>query len=236
MVGQITLFKRLTGCKIFEYKWRKLMKLFVKPVLLLALLFSFSASVMAQPELYVEGTHYTALAEPVRTADLNTIEVTEIFWYGCAHCYAFEPLITSWESSLPADVAFVRSPGMWNGLMETHAQIYYTAEALGVFDQTHSAAFDEIHQRGNYLQTEEQVRAFFVTKDVDPADFDKTWNSFSVTSAVKKANTRMSEYGIRGVPNMVVNGKYRVSVGEGIATQADMLKVVDFLVEKERSS
>lgn len=212
------------------------MKLLVKSLLLLTALFSFSAAVNAQPSLYVEGTHYVELASPVRTANPNKIEVSEIFWYGCAHCYAFEPLIHSWEENLSSDVAFVRSPGIWNSLMTTHAQIYYAAEALGVLNETHNAAFDEIHQRGNYLQTEEQVKEFFVSKGVNPVDFDRTWSSFTVTSAVKRAESRMSEYGVQGVPNMVVNGKYRVSVGKGVSTQADMLKVIDFLVEKERTN
>ena len=105
------------------------MKNLLKPLFLLALLFAGTA--MAQPALYIEGTHYEALDKPVRTADPNKIEVAEVFWYGCPHCYAFEPLLESWVGKLPSDVAFVRSPGMWNSMMETHAQIYYVEQALG---------------------------------------------------------------------------------------------------------
>jgi len=194
-----------------------------------------AATVSAQPSLYVEGTHYEIIANPVRTADPNKIEISEIFWYGCPHCYAFEPLITSWEEKLPSDVAFVRSPGMWNQTMEIHAQIYYAAEALGVTGKIHDVAFNEIHQRRNYLQTEDAIKDMFVSQGVAPADFDKAWKSFSVSSAVKRANTRMRDYGVRGVPSIVVNGKYLVSVGGAVPTQTDMLKIVDFLVQKERS-
>lgn len=201
-----------------------------------ALLFGLliPAAVLAQPSLYVEGTHYVTLAEPVRTVDPNKIEVTEVFWYGCPHCYAFEPLIESWEKNLPDDVVFVRSPGMWNQLMEVHAQIFYTAETLGAFDKIHGPAFRAIHQQGNYLQTEEEVQALFVANGVAAADFQKAWKSFGVSSSVKKARSNMSAYGIRGVPNLVVNGKYRIT-GDGTTSQADMLKIVDFLVNKERS-
>ncbi len=209
------------------------MKTLLKPFLLLALL--FTSSVFAQPSLYVEGTHYETIAKPVRTADPAKIEVAEVFWYGCPHCYAFEPLLESWMAKLPADVAFVRSPGMWNAMMETHAQIYYVAQNLGVLDKTHEVVFDAIHQKQNYLQTPEAVRALFVEQGVDPAAFDKAWASFGVTSAVKQAGTRMREYGVNGVPNLIINGKYRVSAGDAVATQADMLKVADFLIAKERS-
>src|SRR5690606_17074826 len=123
-------------------------------------------------------------------------EVVEVFWYGCQHCYAFEPLIESWTASLPSDVVFVRSPGMWNELMEVHAQIFYTAQTLDVLDSIHADAFNAIHQKGNYLQTQDEVRALFVSKGVDPAEFDKAWSSFSVTSAVKSAGTRMRDYGV----------------------------------------
>jgi thiol:disulfide interchange protein DsbA len=204
-----------------------------KIALLLGLL--LPAALMAQPSLYVEGTHYVTLDKPVRTVDPNKIEVTEVFWYGCPHCYAFEPLIEGWEANLPEDVVFVRSPGMWNQLMEVHAQIYYTAETLGVFDKIHPAAFRAIHQQGNYLQSEAEVAALFAAHGVSAADFEKAWKSFGVSSSVKKARSNMSAYGIRGVPNLVVNGKYRIT-GDGTTSQADMLKIVDFLVAKERSA
>jgi protein dithiol oxidoreductase (disulfide-forming) len=211
------------------------MKAFIKPLAILALLVPFAVSINAQPALYVEGTHYEALPEVVRTADPNKVEVTEVFWYGCPHCYAFEPLIENWESGLQSDVAFVRSPGMWNALMEIHAQIYYVAEELGVLDKTHDLTFNAIHQQGNYLQTQEEVRALFATEGVDPAEFDKVWTSFGINSKVKKANTNMRAYEVRGVPSLIVNGKYRVSAGGAVETQADMLNVVNFLIEKERS-
>ena len=211
------------------------MKLFSKFTLLAALFMGVVATVNAQPALYVEGTHYETIASPVRTADPNKIEVTEIFWYGCPHCYAFEPLISSWEEKLPSDVAFVRSPGMWNQTMEIHAQIFYAAEALGVTVKVHDVAFNEIHRNRNYLQTEDVVKDMFVNAGVAPDAFDNAWKSFSVTSAVKRAGTRMRDYGVRGGPSMVVNGKYLVSVGGPVATQTDLLKIVDFLVQKEKS-
>ena len=83
---------------------------------------------------------------------------------------------------------------------------------------------------------EEVQQLFAEVADVDAADFERTWSSFSVTSAVSRANTRMRDYGIRGVPAMVVNGKYLISVGDAVTSQADMLKVAEFLIAKERAS
>lgn len=212
------------------------MKTLSKSLFALVLLFSGAAAALAQPALYIEGTHYETIDEPVRTVDPNKIEVTEVFWYGCPHCYAFEPLLDSWVAKLPSDVVFVRSPGMWDELMKTHAQIFYTAMELKVFDKVHPVAFNEIHQKRNYLQTPEAIREIFVAQGVAAADFDKAWASFQVNSAVRQADTRMRAYGVRGVPNLIVNGKYRITTGEGVPTQADMLKVAEYLIEKERNS
>ncbi len=209
------------------------MKFLSKSLILLAFLGASAA--FAQPSLYVEGVHYELIAEPVRTEDPNKIEVAEVFWYGCPHCYAFEPLINSWTEKLPSDVAFVRSPGMWNAMMETHAQIYYVAQALDVLDKVHSVAFDEIHQKKNYLDNDQAVKAMFVAQGVSPENFDKTWGSFAMTSAVKKAGTRMRDYGVSSVPCLVVNGSYLVTINDSVITQADMLKVADYLIGKERN-
>jgi thiol:disulfide interchange protein DsbA len=210
------------------------MKFLSKSLILLALL--GAGTVLAQPALYVEGTHYEAIEEPVRTEDPSKVEVTEVFWYGCPHCYAFEPLINSWAEKLPADVNFVRSPGMWNAIMETHAQIYYVAQALGVLDKIHSVAFNEIHQKRNYLDTEKAVKEMFLAQGVSAEDFDKTWGSFAMTSAVKKAGTRMRDYGVSSVPCLVVDGKYLITINDSVNTQAEMLKVADFLIAKEKKS
>ena len=213
------------------------MKVITRTSLLLAAALAFmAAAVNAQPAMYVEGTHYQEISDPVRTVDPSKIEVTEVFWYGCPHCYAMEPLIENWEQGLAEDVVFVRSPGMWNEMMETHAKIYYVAEELGALDKIHGAAFDAIHQRGNYLQTEEAVRQFFVAQGVDPAEFDEAWSSFGINSAVRQAGARMRDYGVRGVPSLVVNGKYLITAGGAVPTQQDMLEIADYLVQQERAA
>lgn len=212
------------------------MKVLLKPFLLALTLLAISTSVLAQPARFIEGTHYDALDAPVRTVDPNKIEVVEVFWYGCTHCYSFEPLLENWEANMPDDVVFVRSPGMWNAMMQTHAQLYYTAVALGKIEETHNDIFDEILLRGNYLQSEAAAKAYFASKGVSGDEFDAAWNSFSVTSDVNRASTRMREYGVRSTPNIIVNGKYRIVSNQAVPTQTDILEVVDYLVEMERNN
>ncbi len=202
-------------------------------VLILAPL-AFSA--LAQPARFVEGTHYVVLPTPVKTNDPAKIEVVEVFWYGCSHCFRFEPLIENWEASLAEDVDFVRFPGMWNDLMKVHAQAFFTAEALNVLDKVHSPMFDAINVQGNRLQNEQQLSAFFVQYGVTAEQFSTAFNSFGVRTKVNQAEAKMREYQVRSTPNMVVNGKYLISTGEAVLTQQDMLEVVNFLIEKERTA
>jgi len=191
-------------------------------------------SSFAQIERFVAGTHYTELAAPANTNDSSKVEVLEVFWYGCSHCFRFEPLIANWEATMPSDVDFGRFPAMWNGLMEVHAQVYYTAEAMDALDVVHEHVFNAINIEGNRLQNEGQIGALFAKYGINEDEFAKSFNSFSVRTKVNQAKQRMQAYEIRSTPNMIVNGKYLVATGQSVLTQADMLDVVDFLVEKER--
>jgi len=203
-------------------------------ILTFALLMPLAFSSFGQIEKYVAGTHYTELRAPVNTKDSSKVEVLEAFWYGCSHCFRFEPLIANWEAEMPADVDFVRFPAMWNALMKIHAQVYYVAEALDALEVVHDPIFNAINVEGNRLQNEKQIGDLFVKHGIDQAAFTAAFNSFSVRTKVNQAEKRMQDYEIRSTPNMIVNGKYLVTTGENVPTQVDMLEVVDFLVEKER--
>ena len=203
-------------------------------VLTFALLMPLAFSSFAQIEKFIAGTHYIELSAPVNTNDSSKVEVLEVFWYGCSHCFRFEPLIANWEAVMPADVDFGRFPAIWNGLMEVHAQVYYTAEAMDALGVVHEQVFNAINIEGNRLQNEGQIGALFTKYGINEDDFTKSFNSFSVRTKVNQAKQRMEAYEIRSTPNMIVNGKYLVATGQSVSTQVDMLEVVDFLVEKER--
>lgn len=210
-----------------------MMKSFKQLLLAIAML-TLAAGVYAQPERYVAGTHYTELPAPVRTANPDKIEVIEAFWYGCGHCFRFEPILNHWVESLPGDVDFQRFPAQWNQLMQIHAQVYYTAEALGVLDTTHEPTFNAINLEGNSLQNEKQIGALFAKYGVDEDQFKAAFNSFSVRTKVNQGQKKMQDYQIRSTPNMIVNGKYLIVTGEAVPSQEEMLNVVDFLISKER--
>lgn len=182
---------------------------------------------------YQAGIHYQVIANPVRTLDPSKIEVTEVFWYGCGHCYHFAPLLAAWEQEQPADVLVRHSPAIWEDVMATHARLYYTAKALGKLDEMHLAIFDAMHKGGKRLAAEDEIAKLFANYGVDEETFHNTFNSFGVRSQVKQADARQRSYGVASTPTLVVNGRYRIS-GLNLEGQAEMLKVADFLINKIR--
>ncbi|MEE4186178.1 MAG: thiol:disulfide interchange protein DsbA/DsbL [Gammaproteobacteria bacterium] len=183
---------------------------------------------------FSEGSHFRRMtASQGTSSNPDKIEVAEIFWYGCNHCYNFDPMIEDWKASQPSDVAFVRIPVIWSPTHQEHARLMYTAEALGVLDQAHEAIFASFHQQGNTLAKEADIVKLFASLGVDEAAFREAYNSFGVTSAVKRAENLTRRYGIRSVPTIVVNGKY-VTEGDGIKSYGDLLDVTNELVERER--
>ena len=202
----------------------------------IVMFFSLSSNGYGQIERFVAGTHYQELANPVNTNDSAKVEVIEAFWYGCSHCFRFEPLIVNWEENAPDYVDFQRFPALWNGLMKVHAQVYYAAEALDAVETLHEHIFNAINVERNMLQNDQQISALFEEHGISAADFERAFNSFSVRTKVNQAEKRMNDYGIRSTPNMIVNGKYLVTTSENVRTQQEMLDIVDFLVEKERAS
>ena len=187
------------------------------------------------------GKTYVELSNAVPVAVPGKIEVVELFWYGCPHCFAFEPTINPWVEKLPADVNFVRIPAMFGGIWDVHGQLFLTLEAMGVEDKVHKAVFETIHKAflndksGNLLKTPEEMAEFLAAQGVDKDKFLSTYNSFAVAGAVQKAKDKAKAYQISGVPTMVVDGKYRFDLGTaGGPEQA--LNVADQLIAKERAA
>jgi thiol:disulfide interchange protein DsbA len=184
---------------------------------------------------YSEGKHFRRMTTSQGTSSApDKIEVAEVFWYGCPHCFNFDPVLKTWSQDLPADVAFIKVPVIWNPTNQVHARLMYTAEALDILDEAHDAIFKSIHQDGNMLTDEADMVALFAQFDIDEESFKETYKSFGVTSAVKRAENLTRRYGIRSVPVLVINGKYATD-GTDIKTFGDMIDVTNELIERERS-
>ena len=164
----------------------------------------------------------------------SKIEVAEVFWFGCNHCYALEPYIARWKKDMSSDVAFLKSPATWNEMLKTHANIYYTAKALGIEQQFVPAAFNTIQNEGRMLTGGTELEYYFKGFDIERDKYKAVSTSFGVRNAVDQADKKMKQWQVTGVPSLIVNGKYRVSASRSVRTD-QLFDVVDFLIEKERN-
>ncbi|UFH49417.1 thiol:disulfide interchange protein DsbA/DsbL [Pseudomonas sp. KNUC1026] len=201
----------------------------------LALVSLFGLAGMANAADIEAGKQYTVLESPVPVSQPGKIEVVELFWYGCPHCYAFEPYINPWIEKLPADVNFHRIPAMFGGIWDVHGQMFLTLETMGVEHSVHTAVFDAIHKEHKMFKTPEEMADFVATKGVDKNKFLETYNSFALKGIVAKYKQLAVAYGVTGVPTMIVNGKYRFDLGSAGGPE-EILKVADTLIEKERQA
>lgn len=206
----------------------------VKRWVLLLLVIPMAAC--AQPDApYKEGEHYEELSSPVATSDTSKIEVVELFWYGCPHCYVFEPAVEAWASKIPADVNFVQMPAVLNKTWELHARAYYAAKTLGVLNETHRALFDAIHKERQPLFTQQALATFYTRYGVSEDDFDKAFKSFPVSAQISRDKKAQRDYRATGVPLIIVNGKYKVSASMKAGADG-LFEVVNYLIAKERSA
>lgn len=180
-----------------------------------------------------EGIEYKTISPRVSNhIDDNKIEVVEMFWYGCSHCFAFEPALHQWLKTKPKNVNFVRVPAVFNPTWGLHARAYYTAEVLGVLEKTHQAMFDAMHIKKLKMASTDELANFYAKHGVSKEAFIETFNSFAVDTKVRRAADLSRSYGIDGVPSLIVNGKYRTS-GSLAGGRDGMLKVVDHLIKLE---
>jgi thiol:disulfide interchange protein DsbA len=185
--------------------------------------------------LKAESVGYETLSPAQPTHNPDKIEIIEFFWYGCPHCYSFEPLLEQWVKSLPKNVEFIRQPAVFSDLWGKHAKAYFTAEALGVVDKVHADLFDAIQNKKQNLETEDQLAKFFVAHGVNETEFRNAYNSFLVDSKMRQATATASRYGVTGVPAIIVNGKYKTN-GPLAGSHEKMIEVINQLIKQESAA
>jgi thiol:disulfide interchange protein DsbA len=166
------------------------------------------------------------------------VEVVEVFWLGCPHCYALEPYIQSWLKNKPEYIEFVRVPVMWGPVHRAHAKLYYTLVALNRQDLLQKA-FETIQQQHQMLvaasddDTLKAQLAFAKDNGISPDKFTAAYNSFSVASNLQRAEQLTQRYHVEGVPLMVIDGKFTTDVSKA-GGPSNLLAIVDDLAAAER--
>ncbi len=198
-------------------------------IAIFVLLFSIAS---AYAEQFNEGVEYEVLKTPVTTSNPDKVVVTEVFWYGCPHCFRFEPYLDEWKKSLPENVVLEQVPSVLNTSWKENARAFFALQMMGETEKTHKKIFEAIHLQRKRLNSEDTMAAFVKTLGVDEKQFRDNYHSFPVDTMVRKSLQKERKYGHNGVPAVIVNGKYRTSASQA-GSNARAIQVVDYLVKKE---
>lgn len=202
----------------------------MKKIIFAAALMLLTTTAWAQ---YDAGIDYLELPQAVPTeVPAGKVEVRELFWYGCPHCYHFEPHLEEWKKTKPAAAQFVRMPATLNPSWGNHARMFYAIQAMGLEDKLHPLIFTAVHEQRRRLNNLRSMTSFVESQGVDPEAFKKAYNSIEVNLQMSRGNELQPKYNVRGVPAVIVAGKYVVS-GSLAGTYEKMLDIMNYLVNKE---
>ena len=190
----------------------------------------------------VEGRHYQVINPPLASTP-GKIEVVEFFWYGCPHCYAFEPAIEAWAKQLPADVAFRKVHVAFRANVKIHQRMFFALEALGKEAAVRQAIFNAMHQQGLALDDAKSQAKFLSPLGIDPVKYQEAYNSFGVVTKCQQAEKLSEAYRIDGVPCIGIGGRFLTSPGQAGGGQRlaehelgqKALQITDFLIQRVRS-
>ncbi len=207
-------------------------------ILLPFLLFQvFAIATASARPAYRLGVHYDVIDPPQRVfaRAKGAVEVVEVFWYGCRSCYAIQKVLSDWRLGQRAAIEFFRLPAVTEEAMMPMARAFFSARQLGVDEQMHTPLFTAIHAFRQRLESAQEIAAFFARHGVPRDDFMAAWRSNRVSDGLRQARVMGRRYGLRGVPTIVVNGRYRVDASQ-VSGAEQLIDIVDYLVSLERTA
>ena len=194
------------------------------------MLIAFNTNLQAEYEL---GKDYQLIDNPLPVRQDGMVEVSEIFWYGCNHCYSFESTINNWDANKPDYVKFSKMPVTWSQIHQLHASLYHTIEALKLGKGAHTAVFTTIHKENNFLGSQKSVVKFLSKLGVDEEKSKQYLNSFAVKQKVSRGMQVSKQLKITSVPMIIVDGKYMIVSKQ---SRQEMLDVLDHVVELQKNN
>jgi thiol:disulfide interchange protein DsbA len=204
----------------------------MKKILLTLLMFLSFSVFAAEPQI---GANFEKTVQVMPTDNKNKIEVMELFWYGCIHCYQMDPMLNEWAKKLPKDVYFKRVPAIPRPEWAPMARAFYAMEALGVSEKLHTAIFDAVHKEKTLNPADEKAILEWVTlkSGLDRKKVEEAFNSFSMNATLNRAAQMFKAAGATGVPSLVIDGKY-ITSSTMAGGNNEALKITDDIIANIR--
>ena len=195
-----------------------------------------SPATYAQAQQIQAGREYTRLSPPRPVTTGSRIEVIEFFYYGCPICYEFQPYFSRWMFQAPDDVVLRRVPALSSENWEPFAKLFYSLELVGELNRLHWPVYDNFHFDGMKLNDEKVMLDWIVRNGLDRQKFLAAYNSDEVRDRLNRSRELMKTYDVRGVPSIIVDGKFQTSarLAGGTRQLAQVLDQLVKLARKER--
>lgn len=201
--------------------------------LILIILIAFSTlAIGVQPQ---PGVNFKPTKEIIPTESKNKIEVVELFWYGCVHCYNMDPYLDKWADNLPKDVTFKRVPAIPRKDWVESAKAFYALESLGLINKLHEKLFDAIHKEKQFKHNDTKALINWITNTgkLDKKNVEAAFNSFSMKSKLSRSFKIFKAAGATGVPTMIIDGKYFTSSTMAGGEQ-NAIDIMNFIIKNVR--
>ena len=181
------------------------------------------------------GAEFDAVAQPITTDVTSKIEVMEVFWYGCIHCYQMEAPLNAWVKKLSADVYFKRMPALPRADWAPMAKAFFAMETLGVQEKLHTQLFEAVHKQKTLNPTDEKAAIDWVTKasGMDKLKVEQAFKSFTINTNLNRAAQIFRSSGATGVPSLIIDGKF-ITSSTMSGGNAEALKVADYIIDNVR--
>ena len=185
-----------------------------------------ASTAIASPADPKNGVDYQTLSAPQPVqAKGKKVEVIEFFAYHCPACNMVEPMLNGWVKKQGDNIVMRRVHLPFQGPNDPEAHLFLTLEAMGKLEEFHPKVFRAVHVERKRLMTDDAIVDWAVKSGLDKAKFMETWNSFGVTTKLRRLGQLQASYKVTGTPTIIIDGKYVVSPGQ--VAEANKIQGVD---------
>ncbi len=206
------------------------------PALLLVLAGLMAVVPDAQARRFKENVEYTVINPPLSTqTEKDQVEVAEIFWYGCPHCYHLESTIKEYLKNKPDYVTFTRIPAMLDAKWSFHGKLFYVGSLLDPDGSkgVHDKIFTALQKQRRRINNDDQLRRFFQSIGFKADKVNNVLKSMELKTKLDYAREITQKSRVDSVPAMIINGKYMTSPSL-VSGNKKLLEVVNYLTDLEK--
>ncbi|MFQ6372738.1 DsbA family protein [Shewanella sp. YIC-542] len=199
------------------------------------------ASLSAQAADFVEGKHYTQIANK----GSDTPKISEFFSFYCPHCYQMsQKYLPFIKSNLKPEVTFEsKHVDFMNSALGTEVmKSLAVMEQLGLEKQLANPMFAAVqgdadhsqpdHQHQSTINSRDDIKAIFAQAGVDAAKYDEVADGNEVNSTIKLWRQQQNDFRIDSVPAFIVNDKYLINLSE-MRSVKDLVDITNYLATEK---